>query len=51
MLREYKTPAQWLEEVPSARLYILMSPAGRMVNWHTGTEAPIGKWCLIGIID
>lgn len=51
MLRKYKTPAQWLAEVPSARLYILMSPTGIIKNWHTGTEAPEGKWCLIGIID
>lgn len=50
MNRTYKTAKQWLEEHPAVRMLILMSATGKIVHWHTGTEEPKGKWCLLGEI-
>ncbi len=52
MLREYKTVKQLKEEVPGARLYILISQDNtKMLNLHCASPEPEGRWCLLGIID
>lgn len=51
MRKDYRTAKAWADEHPAVRMLILMTATGKTINWHTGTEAPEGRFVLLGIIE
>jgi hypothetical protein len=51
MSRRYFTALQHLEMTPGFRLYLLMTPRGKIVHWKPDDPAPEGRFALLGGID
>lgn len=51
MNRKYFQVPDIVKQHPGYRLYVLITPAGRSINWHISEPMPEGKFALIATIE